>query len=50
MAISMGHTEEMNNTGALQLKQNVVERVPERPSRKSGKQVELYAELNTHTY
>ncbi|XP_045577712.1 uncharacterized protein [Salmo salar] len=36
MAISMGHTEEMNNTGALQLKQNVVERVPERPSRKSA--------------
>lgn len=51
MAISMGHTEEeMNNTRVLQLKQNVVERVPDIPPRKSGKQVELYAELNTHTY
>ncbi|XP_052315752.1 uncharacterized protein LOC118392082 isoform X1 [Oncorhynchus keta] len=38
MAISMGHTEEeMNNTRVLQLKQNVVERGPERPSRKSAK-------------
>ncbi|KAM9407665.1 uncharacterized protein ACWYII_027502 isoform 2-T2 [Salvelinus alpinus] len=36
MATSMGHTEEeMNNTRVLQLKQNVVERVPERLSRKS---------------
>nr|XP_029522533.1 uncharacterized protein LOC115133444 isoform X2 [Oncorhynchus nerka] len=38
MAISMGHTaEEMNNTRVLPLKQNVVERVPDRPSRKSAK-------------
>ncbi|XP_064796452.1 uncharacterized protein LOC135516236 [Oncorhynchus masou masou] len=37
MAISMGHTEEeMNNTRVLQLKQNVVERVPDRPPRKSA--------------